>query len=390
MSFDADLVVLGGGCAGLSLGVRLAHAGAASVRTVIVEGRTEYANDRTWCFWEPRAHRFAPMISHSWSKMRVRTAAGAVVFECGDTPYQLLDADTFYGHAVGRIGASSEVELALGVRADGQPERIAGGWAIDTSSGLLRTRRIIDTRPPRRVRSADALLWQSFVGEEVECGSPVFDATIAELMDFADARDDGMAFTYVLPMSSTRALVEYTVFGRNPLSAQQLVAEQRRAVARVTHGVASVTLRREHGVLPMGLTSPAPSQDQSNVRVGLMCGAGRPSTGYAFQRIQRWASMASTALRSRVGSVGHVPDALHQRAMDRLFLHVLRAHPERGPELFLSMFRRVDPARIIRFLSDQATFLDHAAVIASLPVGLFVSQLPQLRSPRPLTLGWNS
>ena len=74
--------------------------------------------------------------------------------------------------------------------------------------------------------------------------------------------------------------------------------------------------------------------------------------------------------------------------MDRLFLHVLRAHPERGPELFLSMFRRVDPARIIRFLSDQATFLDHAAVIASLPVGLFVSQLPQLRSSRPLTLGW--
>jgi hypothetical protein len=69
--------------------------------------------------------------------------------------------------------------------------------------------------------------------------------------------------------------------------------------------------------------------------------------------------------------------------MDALFLRVLRAHPERAPELFLALFALRDPRRIIRFMSDDAAMADYAAIILALPPWLFLREIPRLLWPRP-------
>ena len=313
--------------------------------------------------------------------MRVQARPAQVVMDCGATPYQLLSAGDFYRDAEERIAAAPAVELQLGVSVREEPVRIAGGWRIETEGGSVSARQIIDTRPPPSVHAGDAILWQSFVGHEIECASPVFDPSMVELMDFEAASDRGIAFTYVLPVSPTRALVEYTVFGRTPRSAASLASAQRAAVATACRGNPAVVLRQESGILPMGLTVNPSRRVVDYHRVGLMSGAGRASTGYAFQRIQRWADTATASLRRNAFEVGHAPDAWHQRAMDRLFLLVLRDHPERAPSLFLSMFRNADAVRVIRFLSDNGTAIDRAAIVATLPVGLFLRQLMQSDAP---------
>jgi lycopene beta-cyclase len=375
VAFDTDLLILGGGCAGLSLGVHLARQARPWRRTLILERRESYTNDRTWCFWRAHSHPFEHLISHEWNRMRVRTRSDEVVVGCVATPYQLLAAGAFYADAEARIGSSGSVELQLGVAVRDEPTPVAGGWEVVTMSGSVRTRQIIDTRPPPLVRPVDALLWQSFVGHEIECASPVFDASVVDLMDFDAPSENGIGFTYLLPMSSTRALVEHTVFGRRPLSADSLSHAQSAALGKAARGTSFDVLRQESGILPMGTVVDAAHGGRNLSRVGLMRGAGRASTGYAFQRIQRWAEVTASSLRRGAFDVGHAPDAWHQRGMDRLFLQVLRDHPERAPALFLSMFRDADPARVIRFLSDRGTAIDCAAIISTLPVGLFVRQL---------------
>jgi lycopene beta-cyclase len=374
-AYDADLVILGGGCAGLSLGVRLAHEAELSRRTIILERRKSYSNDRTWCFWRGAAHPFEHLISHAWPTMRVQARPAQVVVGCGSTPYQLLAAGAFYQYAEEQIAAAPNVELRLDAAIREEPLRIPGGWIVQTDRGSVRARQIIDTRPPRHESAGDALLWQSFVGDEIECAVPVFDPSMVELMDFEAPNDNGIAFTYVLPTSPTRALVEYTVFGRRPQSVASLAGAQCAAVVTASRGNPVVVLRRESGILPMGLMVDPPQPAADYVRAGLMSGAGRASTGYAFQRIQRWAESAVASLRRGEFAVEHMPDKWHQRAMDRLFLHVLRDHPERAPDLFLSMFRGADASRVIRFLSDRGSAMDCAAIIATLPVGLFLRQL---------------
>lgn len=376
MSFDADLVILGGGCAGLSLGVHLADASATRHHTRILEGRTEYTNDRTWCFWRNGPHRFSHLVSQEWPAVRVRSAQRRVDVDCAATPYQMLPAEAFYTEAEQCIAASQSVTLEMGVRVTELPMRISGGWRIETSAGQLTSRQLIDTRPPRRPAAGDAILWQSFVGQEIECITEVFDPTTVELMDFMDVRDGTVAFCYVLPLSRTRALFEYTVFGERPRSAGDLWSVQQAALLRATRQQSWVVLRQESGTLPMGLTADPPMPPGPDyVRVGVMSGAARPSTGYAFQRIQRWARSAAASLRRNDFDVAHRPDAVVRRLMDQLFLRVLRDQPERAPELFLRMFGAADPARMIRFLSDRGSALDCAAVIATLPIALFLGQL---------------
>lgn len=375
MTADLDLLVLGGGCAGLSLALRLAERPGYCKRVAVLESRQVHHHDRSWCFWHTGSHRYQSLVKRSWSRVAVRSAAGVAHLQCERTPYQLLESDTFYGHAQQAITASASVRLEMGVTVLDQPRPVPGGWRVETSAGALTAVRVVDTRPPGKPQLGDALLWQSFFGQEVVCERAVFDASQVELMDFANDLSGTVAFTYVLPLAPDRALVETTVFDPQPQGPADLAHRQHQAVQRWCAGASNQVVRTEAGILPMGITSQPAALGRGHCSAGLMSGAARPATGYAFQRIQRWADDCSAALRNGGDPSGHAPDPLLARFMDRLFLDVLRAHPERGPELFTRLFSHTATPRIVRFLSDQASLLDRVAVAASLPTGLFLGQL---------------
>ncbi len=375
MPVDLDLVVLGGGCAGLSLAERLAEQSGPCRRVAVLEPRSRYSNDRSWCFWRLGPHRHDALVRHRWSQIGVRSPSKTVRMDCAETPYQLLEASAFYDQTRRVIAASDGVRLHTGVVVLGQPRPVRGGWRIETSTGALTAAQVIDTRPRTAPQRQGAGLWQSFLGQELVCDRPTFDPSRVELMDFAHDAPGVLAFTYVLPMAPDRALIETTLFDPQPHPASQLASRQQQAVRRWCGDAQISVVRSESGILPMGTSGSAPTLGPGHACAGLMSGAARPATGYAFQRIQRWADLCSEALRQGQAVRGHAPDPLLTRLMDRLFLDVLRQHPERGPELFTRLFGRAAPARVVRFLSDRSTLMDRAAVAACLPTGLFLRQL---------------
>ena len=349
---------------------------------MVLESRSAYTNDRSWCFWRLGPHRYEPLVRRSWSRVAVRSAAQSVQVACAHTPYQMLEAGAFYDHAHHAVAASEGVRLQMGVSVSEPPRPVPGGWRIETSAGGLTAAQVIDSRPPGAPRYGDSVLWQSFMGQELICERPVFDPNCVELMDFAHDSPEAVAFTYVLPLSRDRALVETTLFDPQPRGPADLARRQQQAVQRLCGDAPTQVARTEAGILPMGMTLPATALGPGHLRAGLMSGAARPATGYAFQRIQRWADGCADALRRGQAASGHTPDPLLTRLMDRLFLDVLRTHPERGPELFTRLFERAATPRIVRFLSDRATLMDRVAVAASLPTGLFLRQLMLPALPR--------
>jgi len=372
MSEAFDLVILGGGCAGLSLSMALAAQGGRAPRTLVIESRTEYTNDRTWCFWKDPSAPAPYPSQHRWQTMRVANAGHSVLLDCGSTPYQMVAAQDFYAAAQASIDRQPNMVLRRGTSVVGEPSHNDGVWNIRTSSGQVTARSVVDTRPPQLPRRDGATLWQSFYGHEIECSVAVFDPSSLDLMNFLppDARD--VAFVYVLPVTPTRALVELTVFGATPLAPRQLRARLDAALAQRVGAAPFTTLRSEHGILPMGLHEVPRPAHKSFAKVGVMAGGARPSTGFAFQRIQRWAGECANALVSRGHPVAHSPDPLPLRVMDQIFLDVLRAEPHRGGAIFFSLFSRADPARVIRFLSGDAGVADSLAVVAAMPVVPFV------------------
>jgi lycopene beta-cyclase len=61
--------------------------------------------------------------------------------------------------------------------------------------------------------------------------------------------------------------------------------------------------------------------------------------------------------------------------MDQLFLRVLRRHPELGPNLFATLFRRCPSAPLVRFLTGTGSVLDGGRVALSMPKAPFLRAL---------------
>lgn len=387
MQTDFDLIIIGAGCAGLSLGMQLASLRAQAPRTLLLESRTAYENDRTWCFWGDEQTPFATLARHSWQRFSVNNAVSRALVDCSTTPYRLLTAADFYTKALEAIASHTALDLKTGISLTAEPSLIQGRWHLHTTGGSFSANAIVDTRPLPTQQLSDTTLWQSFLGCELEFQEPRFDPTLAQLMDFYPATDAFVGFNYVLPLSTTRALIEFTVFSSKIYDQAELVSYLDAQVEKFAGGRPYQRLRNEYGLIPMGVGKPKgtvkPTERHSSyVRVGLTAGAARPATGYAFQRIQRWALACKQSLKKNGLPVGHQPDSFVIRQMDAIFLNVLRHHPELGPELFMRLFSKVSSEKLIRFLSDQGRVSDYLAVILSLPPWLFMKSAYQVATTR--------
>jgi lycopene beta-cyclase len=360
---DVDIAILGGGCAGLSVAVRLALAGR-NLR--VIEPRTRYVDDRAWSFWRTAPDPFEDCVRASWSHWDVGGPGGVVGRGSRHLRYQTVAAGAVYGRAQSLIADSPLADISLGTSAT-DLRKAPDGWRIGTEAGTLCANHVIDTRPPRRIPRYG----QFFLGREIRSERPVFDPDRVQLMQFRTARSRGVDFVYILPFARDRALVEVTSFA--PVSPGRAVFEDwlTTEIAALQPGHVEV-LREENGALPMEVGYADPPQP-GVIRMGLGGGAARPSTGYAFTRIQAQADSVAEALRR--GVTPKIPrDAAASRFMDRVFLQVLQSMPDRGPALFEGLFRNAAPDRLERFLSGSNHPADRLSVMTSLPT------LPFLRA----------
>ena len=369
MTADYDVAILGAGLAGLSLAVRLAEL-PAPPRILLVDRRTDYARDRTWCHWATAPHPFTASVSHRWHEWDLR--CGPRIIQRGHPAfaYERIPADLFYAEALARLAATGTVERRLGVEVlkvvpdgEGATVTLAGGPS-------LRVRQVYDSRP----RSAPPGRWrQIFRGLELR--GKRNDSTRVTLMDFRSAGPAGARFFYVLPLSPDTLLVEDTWITR---SGEDPVFDDAEILnyARERFGEGEWTcLHREEGVIPMRVED-RPSAPRSVIFIGTAGGAVRPSSGYAFTRIQRQSAALAEAYAQGCAQASQprLPDWF-----DHVFLRAIDREPERMPEFMLALFERVPAERLLRFMESHATLLDLWAIISSLPAWPFIRACATLR-----------
>jgi lycopene beta-cyclase len=368
-------LVLGAGCAGLSLALALVRAGVRE-EIVIVDRRTGFGRDRTWCFWDVRPTPFSHLASARWPAWSVVTGRGTVTARSARHLYLYLDSRDVYAHALAALDAAPNVKLALGTSVTSIAAQ-RDGVTVQTSAGELRADRAYDAlaagSPRLRGRPAGAVeLRQTFVGQVVETARPAFDPGRATLMDFRVAQDDGLRFMYVLPFSPTRALVEDTSFAARPVPA----ARRRAGIAAWLGEHAGVedygVEHEEAGTVPM-TTHPFAAGAGPRLRaVGIAGGAARPSSGYAFVRIQaQCAAVAAAVAADRPAPAGLGP--WRRRGLDVFFLRALARDPGAFPGHFARLAARVPGDVFARFMTDASSPADDARVVAALAGRRFVA-----------------
>lgn len=377
-----DLLIVGGGCAGLSLAVHLVEAGIQR-RITIIEGRESYRRDRTWCYFAMEPHPFEAAVTHRWSHVEVCAQGKRLRRHCGSHPYVHLPADAFYRSALEKLSKHETVELHLGCALRRLEER-KGAVVAEVQYADGRAQQIVaqlafDSRP--RTRASDphhVHFKQHFRGWFVRTRGACFDPRAVTLMDFEVEQRPGVHFTYVLPFDAHSALVEDTHISVGELPEEAYEDYLSRYLAGL--GAEPYVIEaKERGVIPMTSAPFAGKRGQRIYPIGLPGGLARPSTGYAFQAIQRYSREMARNLASQL--VPAVPALRSERTafLDRVFLSYLAHQPGDGPDLFFKLFQRVPMPVVTRFLSDRGTLQDDLRVVTALSrLGL---ALEPLRSP---------
>lgn len=384
-----DVVILGAGCAGLSLCLALLEHGATGP-ILLVDSRVEYADDRTWSFWDLEPTRFTHLARARWSTWGVGTKDGVVRSSALSTPYVSLAANDFYREALARLAEHPNVRMLLGEGALGY-RPIAEGLEVETPRLRVRGAQLVDSRglrPAARelAEAATRSTWipQKFVGWHVVASRPVFRPDECLLMDFDVDQSRGLRFGYVLPVSATESLVENVYLSDARVTeAEHRVELEAYLLTKFGLEAGSYTvLGDEHGNIPM-TDHVFERRPMPGVTVlGTLGGATRPSTGYAFLRIQRSSEAAALRMLGSAGGMDggadassrvRTPRTVRVSLLDRVFLRFLADHPERAPLVFARMFGRVPADSLVRFLSDASTPADIARLILALPKGWFLA-----------------
>lgn len=384
MNQHFDLVIIGGGCAGLSLAYQLSQFGENCPKTLIIEEREAYTNDRTWCFWDVKEPIHRDLAPFKWNTFSIKNNHMVFEYSCSETPYLMLPSDIFYQNTLNAINSNKKIQLLTGEKLVDKVIK-KDTWHIQTSKFLATASNVVDTRPIKSMTKKDSLMWQSFVGYEVELdGSPFVEDKLV-LMDFDSNFKKGLAFIYCLPTSNSRALIEYTVFSEDIFTADQLTDRLIEEIGIYTQNRSYTIIRQEKGILPMGNNHIEQADDPTYLFAGLFAGAARPSSGYAFQRIQTWSKECAFELKNNHQLMKFKKDSWMQTWMDFLFITVIKKNPIIGAKIFVELFKNCDVRTVADFMSDHSSFWQKLKIIASLPALTFLSAIPELiRSKRRL------
>ncbi|QEL11477.1 hypothetical protein FY550_10210 [Kushneria phosphatilytica] len=362
---SVPLLILGGGCAGLSLAYRLARS-RRSPRTIIIEPRQTYSDDRTWCGWALTPHPFSDLVAARWKSWWIHTDRGSQHVTGSPWPYEMLHSAAFYERTLAAIDASHEIALWRGQRVSALEDHTDGVQVTLESGQRIHARHVVDTLP-RPERLVAPWAWQDFAGLEIEAEA-IDDTSPPDLMDFRVATRDQLDFIYRLPHAPGRALFEWTRFGRpasNPHTLRQALIEH--LDTRLPEGYR--ILREEMGSLPMA--PPAATSHGNRVVAGAYAGSMRAATGYAFHAIQRWADDCNAALLA-----GKPPCPPRRRPwlerLDRVYMTAIGQHPDEAPEFYRQLFARVPATSVVRFLAGVPHWRDTLAIMRSLPSGPFL------------------
>ena len=357
-----DVAIIGAGLAGLSLAARLAEPPFAGLRVLVLEPRTQYHRDRTWSYWSMQPHPFQAAVASSWQRWSIAAPHRTVIRDAPGLHYESIPSDRLYRSALERIHAAPHITLRQGVSV--YAEEDAQGVHLRFGGETARARLAFDTRPPASLGAHG--LTQIFAGWEIETRDAVFDPSTVTLMDFRCAQAGAAHFTYVLPSTPRRALVEDTWFAPCGLPPPDHRTEIRDYM-RDRHGVTAFDIVfKERGALPMDPVF-RPTAGRWLLPIGAAGGGTRPSTGYAFNAIQAQCDTIAADLMA-----GRAPRPSRRRPgivqlMDRVLLDMLDRQPELAAPLFASLFERCDPRTLVRFLNDRAGLADLLAVGLAMP-----------------------
>lgn len=367
-----DYVFCGAGCASLSLLMRMIRSEKFKDKKILLldkEAKTN--NDRTWCFWEEQKGFFEDIVYHEWDTIAVYGDDFSTTPVIAPYRYKMIRGIDFYNYCFGEIKKHRNIETVIAEI--GMWKKDAGkiflelnGQSVSVGDPVIFNSLYIPGKPDRKTMR----LLQHFKGWIIETKEPAFVPGTATMMDFRVPQQNATTFAYVMPFSSTQALVEYTLFSKS-LLAPGRYDEGLKNYIHDQLGINEYSIvEEEFGVIPMS-NERLPFKGKG-WQIGTAGGQTKGSSGYTFQFIQK---QSDRILRQLIN--GHPLDKLpgtpkRFRFYDNTLLYILYHDTLPGKKIFTRLFQKNKPQQVLRFLDNESSLAEELKIISSLPAWPFL------------------
>ncbi len=374
-----DYIIAGGGLAGLSLAYYMNQSVLRNKTILIIDKEEKKTNDRTWCFWEKVGESsFDPVVFRRWNEVYFYGSNGfEEKLNLGQYTYKWIRGIDFYDYVRTELAGNPNVTF-LNAAIDRLTDTSDGGFVI-TGDGQYIADYVFDSITPLDMENPKRHnMLQHFKGWEITTPRPAFDPTCPVMMDYrVEQGGVGVRFGYVLPVSDTRALVEYTLFSDKLLEPADYDRELH-TYLRDFLKIEDFTIEdEEFGVIPMTDERPKTSKRNHVIRIGTSGGYVKASTGYAFKRTQRFTQQLVTELLTK-GKPQRRQWTLRRwfkDLQDSTLLNVLLKGRYPGDEVFTRLYKKNPTPRLFAFLDEETSWWDDLRVMSTVPIGAFMRGL---------------
>lgn len=340
---------------------------------LLIDENPKKSNDRTWCFWDEN-NLLDEIVSKKWPQATFSNEKFSRILELAPYRYKKIDGVAFYEMVFKRISEHKNIHF-LNQKVIEFTE-LGDHCLVKTDSENFTCDKVFNSiYNPKEVTSQNKfpLIHQHFIGWFIKSKEAVFTPNCATFMDFSVEQKNNTRFMYVLPTSTTEALLEYTLFSKNLLSKEEYEAEIQNYIAKL--GITEYEIiEKEAGNIPMTCYPFWKNNSKNIVQIGSVGGWTKASTGYTFKNAVKKSKALVQFLKTESDF-----RKFHKRdkfwLYDLLLLDILNSKNYLGPTIFSAMFKAGSSEIVFKFLDEETSFWEDLQVIWRCPKMPFILAL---------------
>ncbi|QBZ97214.1 lycopene cyclase family protein [Flavobacterium sangjuense] len=340
---------------------------------LLIDENSKKSNDRTWCFWDEN-NLFEEVVSKKWKAAIFADKNFKRELNLKPYQYKMVKGLDFYKLVFDTISKQENIHFVNQKVIDFQ--ELGNHCVVKTAAESYTCNKVFNSIfNPEIVKNQTKypFLHQHFIGWFIKSNQAVFNPDCATFMDFSVEQKGNTRFMYVLPTLETEALIEYTLFSKDLLSAAEYETEIQNYIEKL--GITEYKIiEKEQGNIPMTSYKFWKHNSKNIINIGSAGGWTKASTGFTFKNATKKSkALVQLLLTETDFTKFHKKDKFW--FYDLLFLDVLNKRNDLGSEVFSALFKKGNPTLIFKFLDEETSFLEDLQVIWKCPKRLFIKAL---------------
>jgi len=363
-----DFIIAGAGLSGLSMCIELLKSERFKSSSILILDKDDKKdNDRTWSFWATAKEEIPDIAQQKWSTAQVYSDSDQPIeIDLAPYQYQTIKGIDFYNYAKSFIKGFDNVTW----KKDTILEVQANGWVVTEQNNyqgqyVMKSFFNLDELPSPKQHS---YLLQHFKGWVIETPEATFDVDKAVLMDYRTPQESDTRFFYVLPFSTNKALVEYTIFSKNLLEADEYDNQLRSYIKEKLQIEEYTIVETEFNAIPMTDYPFETLINQRVIYIGTIAGYVKPSSGYGFKRtLEKNRELVKQLEGAKPLKKSSTKSAFRFRLYDSILLHLMYSNQVSGKQIFSALFRKHPNATVFQFLDERTNFFGDLKIQLACP-----------------------